>query len=75
MKRLATFALVFVLGGITGIVMQSATIGAGNRARIVALENELKSRNEKLDKCTDALINGLHSNVPPTSSPVSTSPK
>jgi len=28
------------------------------------LESELKSRNDKLDKCTEAVINGLHQHVP-----------
>jgi hypothetical protein len=74
MKRLATFAAVFILGGITGIVTQSATI-AGNRARIVSLENELKTRNEKFDRCTDALINGSRTNAPQTIPPISASPK
>jgi len=35
-----------------------------------------KSRNYKLDKCTDALINALHTNAPPTAAPATTaSPK
>lgn len=74
MKRILIFLLVFVLGGITGIVAQYATSGAANRARIAALENEL-TRNEKLDRCTDALINGSHTNAPQTIPPISASPK
>jgi len=64
MKRMMSFLLVFVLGGIAGIALQYWTSGAVNRARIAALEDELKSRNDKLDKCTDVLINGMHSNAP-----------
>jgi uncharacterized membrane protein (DUF106 family) len=75
MKRIMIFLLIFVLGIITGIVTQYATSGAGNRARIAALESELKSRNEKLERCTDALINGLHTNAPQTTPPISASPK
>jgi hypothetical protein len=75
MKRIMIFLLVFVLGSITGIVTQNATSGAGNRAQIAELENELKSRNEKLERCTDALINGLHTNAPQTIPPISATPK
>lgn len=75
MKRIAIFLLIFVLGGITGMVAQYATSGSANRARIAALENELKTRNEKLDRCTDALINGSRTNAPQTISPISASPK
>ena len=75
MKRIVTFVLIFVLGGISGIVVQYATSGATDRARIAALEDELKSRNDKLDKCTDALINGLHTNAPQTAPPIAASPK
>jgi hypothetical protein len=75
MKRIMIFLSVFVLGSVSGIVTQYATSGAGNRARIAALENELKSRNEKLERCTDALINGLHTIAPQTTPPISSSPK
>ena len=36
------------------------TTGAVDRARIAALDGTLKERNEKLEKCTTALIEGLH---------------
>jgi hypothetical protein len=74
MKRIAIFVLIFVLGGISGIVVQYATSGAADRARIAALEGELKSRNDKLDKCTDALIN-LQTSAPHATPPVEGSPK
>ena len=73
MKRIMVFVL-FSLGGISGIGVQHATSGASDRARIAALESELKSRNDKLDKCTDALIN-LHANVPQPTPPIATSPR
>ena len=47
MKRIATFLLIFFLGSISGIGVQHVTSGAADRARIAALEAELKSRNDK----------------------------
>jgi hypothetical protein len=75
MNRIVIFALIFVLGVFLGIIVQYSSSGATERARIAALENELKSRNEKLERCTDALINGLHTNAPQTAPPLSASPK
>ncbi len=76
MKRLAILGLVYVIGGISGVIFQSVTSGAEDRGRIAVLESELKSRNDKLDKCTEALINGLHPNAPQTAAPATTtSPK
>jgi len=43
-----------------GSVYHSMTTGAVDRARIASLDGELKARNEKLEKCTTALIEGLH---------------
>jgi hypothetical protein len=68
--------LVYVIGGISGVIFHSVTSGAADRGRIAALESDLKSRNYKLDKCTDALINALHPNAPQTAAPATTtSPK
>jgi hypothetical protein len=76
MKRLMILGLVYIIGGISGVIFHSATSGAADRGRIATLESELKSRNDKLDKCTDALINGLHPNAPQTAAPATaTSPK
>jgi len=76
MKRLIILGLVYIIGGISGVIFDSLTSGAADRGRIAVLESELKSRNDKLDKCTDALINGLHSNSPQTAAPATpTSPK
>ena len=75
MKRLMILGLVYIVGGISGVIFHSATSGAADRGRIAVLENELKSRNDKLDKCTDALINSLHPNAPQTTAPpTATSP-
>jgi len=76
MKRLIILALVYIIGGISGVIFDSVTSGAADRGRIAVLESELKSRNDKLDKCADALINGLHSNAPQTAAPATaTGPK
>ena len=69
MKKLMILGFVYIIGGISGVIFHSATSGAADRGRIAALESELKSRSEKLDKCTDALINGLHPNAPQTAGP------
>jgi len=76
MKRFMIFGLVYIIGGISGVIFHSVTSGAADRGRIAALESELKTRNDKLDKCTDALINGLHSNAPQSAAPpTATNPK
>jgi hypothetical protein len=76
MKRLAILGLVYIIGGISGVIFHTVTSGVEDRSRILVLESELKSRNDKLDKCTDALINGLHPIAPPTAAPATTtSPK
>lgn len=73
MKKILIFVLIYILGGISGMVVQYQTSGATDRARIAALEDELKSRNDKLEKCTDALINSLHPSgtaaAPPAAAP------
>ena len=67
---------VYVIGIISGVVFHSSTSGAADRGRIAVLESDLQSRNDKLDKCTDALINGLRPNAPqPAAPPTATSPK
>jgi uncharacterized ion transporter superfamily protein YfcC len=67
MKRIGILVLMYVVGGISGVVYHSTTTGAVDRARIAALDGVLKERNEKLEKCTTALIDGLHPtvNIPP----------
>jgi hypothetical protein len=63
MKRIGVLVLIYVVGGISGAVYHSMTTGAVDRARITALDSTLKERNEKLEKCTTALIEGLHPTV------------
>lgn len=82
MRKLAIVVLVYIIGGISGVIFHSMTSGAEDRLRIAVLESELKTRNDKLDKCTDALINGSHptatqaaapSTVPQSAAPAATS--
>lgn len=75
MKKMLMFVLIYVLGGISGVVLQYQTSGAADRARMAALEDELKSRNDKLDRCTDALINGLHQSGAAAAPPATAPPK
>jgi hypothetical protein len=63
MKRIGILVLMYVVGGVSGFVYHSMTTGAADRARIATLDGALKERNEKLDKCTTALIEGLHPTV------------
>jgi len=63
MKRIGILVLMYVVGGISGVVYHSTTTGAVDRARIAALDGVLEERNEKLEKCTTALIEGLHPTV------------
>jgi hypothetical protein len=63
MKRIGILLLIYAVGGVSGVVYHSMTAGATDQARIAALDGALKERNEKLDKCTTALIEGLHPTV------------
>ena len=63
MKKMGILVLIYVVGGVSGAVYHSMTTGAVDRARIAALDGMLKERNEKLEKCTTALIEGLHPTV------------
>lgn len=69
MKRIMILGLVYIIGVISGVIFHSVTSGAADHGRIAVLEGELKLRNDKLDKCTDVLINGLHANPPQAGSP------
>jgi hypothetical protein len=64
MKRIGILVLMYVVGGVSGVVYHTMTTAA-DRARIAALDGALTERNEKLDKCTTALIEGLHPTVTP----------
>lgn len=65
MKQIAILVLVYLVGVVSGAVYHSTTTGAADRARIAALDGQLLERNEKLDKCTTALIERLNSTPPP----------
>ena len=70
MKQMWIYILVFVFGTIAGISVQYATSGGRDRNQIAALEEQLKVKNDRLDKCTDVLINGMHATMPADSKPV-----
>ena len=76
MRRIVILGLVYVIGVVSGVLYHSMTSGAEYRGRIAALEGELKARNDKLDRCTDALINGLRPNAAPAAAAAAaTNPK
>ncbi len=43
MKRLMILGLVYIIGGISGVIFYSVTSGAADRGRIAVLESELNS--------------------------------
>jgi hypothetical protein len=68
MKKVGVYVLIYVLGGLSGILYNYATTGAADRAHIAALEDDVKARTAKLDKCTDALLN-VKPGTPPATPP------
>ncbi|MDP9158754.1 MAG: hypothetical protein M3O09_00795 [Acidobacteriota bacterium] len=74
MRQTWIYILVFVLGAISGIAVQYATSGGRDRNQIAALEEQLKTKNDKLEKCTDVLINGLHTTMPAGQQPTTGKP-
>ena len=64
MKRILTIVVIYALGVVSGLVYQHTTSGARERARTAAVESEMKVKNDKLEKCTDILIERFH--VTPT---------
>ncbi len=75
MKQMWIYILVFVFGAIAGVTVQYATSGGRDRDHIANLEEQLRVRNDKLEKCTDVLVNGMHATMPTTSQPAPASPK
>jgi hypothetical protein len=59
-KRVLTVVIVYALGIVSGLVYQHTTSGARERARTAAVESEMKAKNDKLEKCTDILIDNYH---------------
>ena len=64
MKKILTTVVIYALGVVLGLVYQHTTSGARERARTAAVESEIKLKNDKLEKCTDILIERFH--VTPT---------
>ena len=64
MKKILTTVVIYALGVVSGLVYQHTTSGARERARTAAVESEIKLKNDKLEKCTDILIERFH--VTPT---------
>ena len=60
MKRILTIVVIYALGVVSGLVYQHTTSGARERARTAAVESEMKVKNDKLEKCTDILIERFH---------------
>jgi hypothetical protein len=63
-KKILTTVVIYALGVVSGLVYQHTTSGARERARTAAVESEIKLKNDKLEKCTDILIERFH--VTPT---------
>jgi uncharacterized membrane-anchored protein YhcB (DUF1043 family) len=49
-KRIGILVLIYLVGVVSGAVLHSMTSGAVDRARIVALDSQLKERNDKLSE-------------------------
>lgn len=64
MRKILIWVVIYLLGAVSGVVYNFTTSGARDRSRIAVLEGELGMKNEKLDKCTSALIEGLRPNTP-----------
>jgi len=60
MKRFAVFTVIYIVGLASGMTLQYLTTGAKERSRVAAVEQELKAKSDKLEKCTDVLIEKLH---------------
>jgi hypothetical protein len=65
MRKILILVVVYVAGGLSGILYHYATSGAANRAQVAALQSDVKARNEKLEKCTAALFEDLRPNAAP----------
>jgi hypothetical protein len=59
MKKILVWTVIYLAGAISGVIYNYTTNGAKDRSRIQTLESELNSQNEKLNKCANALIEGI----------------
>ena len=64
MKKVLAWIVIYLAGTITGAIYNYTTNGAKDRSRIAALESEVNAQNEKLNKCANALIEGIRPNTP-----------
>lgn len=64
MKKILVWIVIYLAGVISGIIYNYTTSGAKDRSRITALESEVNAQNEKLNKCANALIEGIRPNTP-----------
>jgi hypothetical protein len=46
MKRIGILVLMYIVGGVSGVVYHSMTTGAADRARIALLDGALKERSQ-----------------------------
>jgi hypothetical protein len=64
MRKILVWVVIYLVGAVSGVLYDYTSRGAKDRLRITALEAEVNARNEKLEKCTSALIEGMHPNTP-----------
>jgi hypothetical protein len=64
MKKMLVWIVIYLAGAISGVIYNYTTNGAKDRSRIAALESEVNAQSEKLNKCANALIEGIHPNAP-----------
>jgi hypothetical protein len=64
MKKILVWVVIYLVGAISGVIYNYTTSGARDRSRIRVLEAEINAQSEKLNKCTDALIEGIRPSTP-----------
>jgi hypothetical protein len=74
-KRILTIVIVYALGVVSGVVYQHTTSGARERARTAAVESEMKVKSDKLEKCTDILIDKYHVTTSDKAPPTAATPQ
>jgi hypothetical protein len=65
MKKILVWVVIYLVGAISGVIYNYTTSGARDRSRIRGLEAEINAQSEKLNKCTNALIEGIRPSTPP----------
>ena len=64
MKKILAWIVIYLAGVISGVIYNYTTSGARDRSRIRALESEINAQSEKLNKCANALIEGIRLSTP-----------